>query len=121
MFDLAALVQITANILVQMYAIYHQDTYVPDAWHVYVTYVGVLWISTIFVIFANKLIPYTQNCGMFFVVVGGIVTIIVISAMQPSNHASNYFVWGSFEENNCKCVQNCHLHSSTYCRRCFTP
>ncbi|KAI2614863.1 amino acid transporter [Hypoxylon sp. NC1633] len=100
MFDLAALVQITANILVQLYAIYHQDTYVPDAWHVYVTYVGVLWVSTIFVIFANKLVPYTQNAGMFFVVIGGIITIIVISAMQPNTHASNYFVWSSFEENN---------------------
>ncbi|KAI6088062.1 amino acid transporter [Hypoxylon rubiginosum] len=100
MFDLAALIQITSNILVQMYATYHQDTYVPEAWHVYVTYIGVLWISTFFIIFANKLIPYTQNCGMFFVVVGGIITIIVISAMNPSAHASNYFVWGSFEENN---------------------
>ncbi|KAI0837207.1 amino acid transporter [Hypoxylon sp. FL0890] len=100
MFDLAALVQITSNILVQLYATYHQDTYVPEAWHVYVTYVGVLWISTAFVIFANRLVPYTQNCGMFFVVIGGIVTIIVISAMRPGNHASNHFVWGSFEENN---------------------
>ncbi|KAK6949266.1 hypothetical protein Daesc_009340 [Daldinia eschscholtzii] len=100
MFDLAALVQITANILVQMYATYHHDTYVPDSWHVYVTYVGVLWISTLFVIFANRLIPYTQNCGMFFVIVGGIVTIIVISAMNSGSHASNHFVWGSFEENN---------------------
>ncbi|XXH05688.1 hypothetical protein Hte_012123 [Hypoxylon texense] len=100
MFDLAALIQITSNILVQMYANYHPDTYVPDAWHVYVTYICVLWISTFFVIFGNKLIPYTQNCGMFFVVVGGIITIIVISAMNPGAHASNYFVWGSFEENN---------------------
>ncbi|KAL7620413.1 hypothetical protein AAE478_009408 [Parahypoxylon ruwenzoriense] len=100
MFDLAALIQITANILVQMYATYHQDTYVPEAWHVYVTYVLVLWISTAFVIFANRLVPYTQDCGMFFVMVGGIITIIVISAMQPNTHASNHFVWGSFEENN---------------------
>ncbi|KAI0008727.1 amino acid transporter [Xylariaceae sp. FL0662B] len=100
MFDLASLIQISANIVVQMYATYHRDTYVPDAWHVYVAYVLILWISTTFVIFANKLVPYTQNCGMFFVVVGGIITIIVISAMQPEAHASNYFVWGSFHENN---------------------
>ncbi|KAI1649898.1 putative choline transport protein [Daldinia loculata] len=100
MFDLAALVQITSNILVQMYAVYHRDTYVPDSWHVYVTFIGVLWTSTLFVIFANRLIPYTQNFGMFLVMVGGIVTIIVISAMRPGSHASNHFVWGSFEENN---------------------
>ncbi|KAH9893031.1 amino acid transporter [Xylariomycetidae sp. FL2044] len=99
MFDLAALIQITANILVQMYATYHQDSYVPAAWHVYVTYIIVIWICTFFVIFANKLVPYTQNAGMFFVIVGGVITIIIIAAM-PDRHASNHFVWGSFEENN---------------------
>ncbi|CAJ2500247.1 Uu.00g031000.m01.CDS01 [Anthostomella pinea] len=99
MFDLAALVQITANILVQMYATYHQDTYVPAAWHVYITYLLVLWISTFFVIFANKLVPHTQKAGMFFVIVGGVITIIVIAAM-PKTHATNHFVWNSFEENN---------------------
>jgi amino acid transporter len=98
MFDLASLVQITANILVQMYATYHQDTYVPEAWHIYISYIGILWISTIFVIFANRLVPYTQYLGMF-VIVGGVITIIVIAAM-PKTHASSYFVWGSFNENN---------------------
>ncbi|KAI8955534.1 putative amino acid transporter [Xylaria longipes] len=99
MFDLASLAQITANILVQLYAIYHQGTYVSKAWHVYVAYVGVLWLSTLFVIFANRLVPYTQTLGMFFVIVGGAITIIVIAAM-PKTHASNHFVWGSFNENN---------------------
>ncbi|ORY68648.1 putative amino acid transporter [Pseudomassariella vexata] len=99
MFDLAALIQITANIIVQMYATYHQDTYVPEAWHVYVTYVLVLWLCTFLIIFANRLVPYTQHAGMFFVIVGGIITIIVIAAM-PKQHASNYFVWSSFDENN---------------------
>lgn len=98
MFDLAALVQISANILVEMYATWHPD-YVTEAWHVYVTYIGVLWVSTLFVIFANPLMPYAQNAGMFFVMVGGIITIIVIAAM-PETHASNHFVWGSFQENN---------------------
>ncbi|KAI0473748.1 amino acid transporter [Xylariaceae sp. FL0804] len=99
MFDLAALVQITANILIQMYATYHQASYVPAAWNVYVAYVLVLWFSALFVIFANRLVPYTQNLGMFFVIAGGIITIIVIAAM-PKTHASNHFVWGSFKENN---------------------
>ncbi|KAI3324490.1 amino acid transporter [Xylariaceae sp. AK1471] len=99
MFDLASLVQITANISVQMYAVYHQETYVPSAWHVYIAYVGLLWISTLFVIFANRMVPYTQTLGMFFVIVGGVITIIVIAAM-PKTHASNYSVWGSFNENN---------------------
>jgi len=99
MFDLASLVQITANVTVQMYATYHQGSYVPEAWHVYIAYVGLLWLSTLFVVFANRLMPYTQNLGMFFVIVGGLITIIVIAAM-PKKHASNHFVFGSFNENN---------------------
>lgn len=100
MFDLAALVQIAANILVQMFATWHPDyAAAAEPWHVYVTYLGVLWASTLFIIFANPLLPYAQNAGMFFVVVGGIITIVVIAAM-PSAHASDHFVWGSFEENN---------------------
>ncbi|RYP41110.1 hypothetical protein DL767_001271 [Monosporascus sp. MG133] len=71
-FDLTALVQITANILVEMYATWHPDS-VAKPWRVYIMYIGVLWISTLFAIFANQLMPYTQNAGMLFVVVGGIV------------------------------------------------
>lgn len=82
-----------------MYGVYHADTYVPAAWHVYVTYIIVLWISTLVVIFANRIVPYTQHLGMLFVAVGGIVT-IAIAAAFPKQHASNYFVWGSFSENN---------------------
>ncbi|KAH8682461.1 putative choline transport protein [Xylariales sp. PMI_506] len=98
MFDLAALVQIASNIIVQMYAVYHPD-YVGEAWDVYIVYVIILWISTLIVIFANRIVPYTQQAGMVFVIVGGIITIIVIAAM-PKQHASNHFVWGSFDENN---------------------
>ncbi|KAK9769713.1 putative Choline transport protein [Seiridium cardinale] len=98
LFDLAALVQIASNIVVQMYATYHAD-YVGEPWHVYIAYVLILWLSTAVVIFANRLVPYTQHVGMFFVIIGGIVTIIVVAAM-PKQHASSTFVWNSFDENN---------------------
>ncbi|KAK4208358.1 amino acid transporter [Rhypophila decipiens] len=99
MFDLAALTQITANIAINMYVVYHQDTYVFEPWQVYVAYLLVLWLSTALIIFANKVIPHTQSLGMFFVIVGGIVTIIALAAM-PRTHASNQFVWNSFDEYN---------------------
>lgn len=99
MFDLAALLQITANVSVNLYVIYHQSTYVYEAWHVYVAYVLITWFCVAVVVFVNRVIPHTQTVGMFFVIVGGIVSIIVIAAM-PKQHASNYFVWGSFKENN---------------------
>jgi choline transport protein len=99
MFDLAALTQITANISINMYIVYHQDAYVFEQWHVYIAYILVTLFCVSFVVFGNRALPWTQNVGMFFVIVGGIVTIIVISAMSKV-HASNQFVWQSFDENN---------------------
>lgn len=100
MFDLAALTQITANISINLYTVYHQDgSYVFAQWHAYIAYILITLFSALFVIFANRAVPWTQNIGMFFVIIGGIVTIIVISAM-PRQHASNDFVWNSFSEYN---------------------
>ncbi|KAI0397363.1 amino acid transporter [Xylariaceae sp. FL0594] len=98
MFDLGSLIQITANVAVQMYATYH-GSYVPQAWHIYITYIGLLWLCTFVVIFANRLLPLIQNVGMFFVMIGGVITIIVLAVM-PKKHASNQFVFDSFNENN---------------------
>ncbi|KAK9364931.1 choline transport protein [Lipomyces kononenkoae] len=98
MFDLAALLQITSNIILQMYATYHPE-YVQQPWQTYVTYLLITWLCTVIVIFGNRQLPRTQGVGMFIVVAGGIVTIIVLAAM-PKTHASSYFVWGSFTENN---------------------
>jgi amino acid transporter len=42
--------------------------------------------------FFNRLIPKLQNLGLFLVLGGGIITIIVVAAM-PKTHASNSFVW----------------------------
>ncbi|KAK9235384.1 hypothetical protein V1525DRAFT_410145 [Lipomyces kononenkoae] len=98
MFDLAALIQITANITVKMYATYHPQ-YVQQLWQTYITYVLITWLCAATVIFANRLLPRTQDAGMFFVIAGGIITIIVLAAM-PKNHALSHFVWGSFTENN---------------------
>ncbi|KAH6900597.1 amino acid/polyamine transporter I [Thelonectria olida] len=98
MFGLASLVQVAANAGVQLYATYTPG-YSSEAWHVYIAYLIVLWMSSLAVIFANKLIPWTQKCGLVLVIVGGLVSIIVVASM-PSKHASNHFVWGSFNDNN---------------------
>ncbi|KFA46122.1 hypothetical protein S40293_03779 [Stachybotrys chartarum IBT 40293] len=98
MFGLASLVQVCANAAVQLYATYAED-YAPEAWHVFVAYLLILWISTAAVILVNDAIPYTQKLGMVLVVIGGLVTIGIVAGM-PARHASNHFVWGSFNENN---------------------
>ena len=52
-FDLASIVAIPANVLVQMYAIFHPDL-VIEAWHVYIAFVIVTWSCCGLVIFGNK-------------------------------------------------------------------
>lgn len=94
-FDLASIVTIPANVCVQFYVVFHPD-FVVKPWHSYVAFVLITWICTFVCIFGNRLIPYLQTPGLFLIVVGGIVTIIVVAAM-PSQHASNAFVWKDFE------------------------
>ncbi|OHE91255.1 choline transporter [Colletotrichum orchidophilum] len=99
LFSLASLMQIASNVAVSMYAVYHWDDYVIQPFHVFIGYLIILWGSAGFTVFANKYAPYTQYAGTLFVLIGGVVTIIVLAAM-PKQHASNHFVWGSFDENN---------------------
>jgi choline transport protein len=94
-FDMASVISIPANVVVQMYANYHPD-YVVEAWHSYIVFVAITWLCTIFVIFFNRLISHLQYVGMALIICGGIVTIIVVATM-PAQHASNAFVWRDFE------------------------
>nr|POE54179.1 choline transport protein [Quercus suber] len=77
-----------------MYAVFHPD-FVVEPWHSYVAFVLITWLCAAFVIFCNKLIPYLQHAGLFLIVVGGLVTVVVVAAM-PVQHATNDFVWKDF-------------------------
>jgi amino acid transporter len=97
LFAFASIIQVTANVTVAMYSIYHVDL-VIQPWHVYIAYILILWVCVATVIFGNWILPYLQDIGLFFVLVGGLVTIIVVAAM-PQQHASNSFVWTDWVNN----------------------
>lgn len=42
------------------------------------------------------MIPYLQHVGLFLIIAGGLVTIIVVAAM-PKQHATNSFVWSDWQ------------------------
>jgi choline transport protein len=48
------------------------------------------------VIFFNRVIPYLQDVGLFLVIGGGLITIIVVAAM-PQQHATSSFVWTDWQ------------------------
>lgn len=99
-FDLASIVSIPANVVVQMYAVFHPDL-VIQPWHVYVAFVIITWTSAAFVIFCNRALPSLNQLGLFLIIAGGLITIIVVAAM-PEQHASNASVWSgsAFSANN---------------------
>lgn len=84
-----------SELVIQMYSLYHPD-YVIHPWHIFVALVLITWICVAATIFFNRFLPYLQQFGLFVVVVGGIVTIIVLGAM-PKTHASSYSVWGDWQ------------------------
>lgn len=95
MFGLASVVYIPANVIIQMYAVYHPD-FAQQPWHLYLTYVLVTWFCVAVVVWGNRFMPMLQTLGLFVVCAGGLVTIIVLAAM-PKAHASNSFVWTDFQ------------------------
>lgn len=94
-FDMASVISIPSNVVVQMYANYHPD-YVVEPWHSYIAFIFITWLCTAFVIFCNRFISHLQYVGMALIIVGGLVTIIVVAAM-PTQHATNRFVWTDFQ------------------------
>lgn len=84
-----------SELVVQMYALYH-PLYTIQPWHIFIALVLITWICIALTIFFNRYLPILQQFGLFMVVVGGIVTIIVIAAM-PKSHAPNSFVWSNFQ------------------------
>ena len=80
-----------SELVVQMYAVY-RPSLVIQAWHIFVAFVCIVWLSISVATFGNKFIPILQDFGLFIVVVGCLITIIVVAAM-PAQHASTSFVW----------------------------
>ena len=81
-----------------MYAVFHTDLEIKP-WHIYVAYIIITWLCAGVVIFANRALPRLNQIGLFLIIVGGLVSIIVVAAM-PAKHASNSAVWGDFNANN---------------------
>ncbi|MCJ1382947.1 hypothetical protein MMC17_006060 [Xylographa soralifera] len=94
-FGAASVSAIVGNCTVAMYSVYHPD-FIPRAWHVFVSYLIVTWSCCCIVLFANKALPAINNLGLFFIL-GGVFITIVVCATMPSRtgngYATNDFVW----------------------------
>ena len=67
---------ISSQIAVAMYGLYHPD-YSPQRWHVFIGYLIITWSCCSIVLFANRALPMLNQIGMFFILAGVFITIIV--------------------------------------------
>ncbi|KAJ7339160.1 choline transport protein [Mycena albidolilacea] len=94
LFGLASGILIPANVVVQMYVVFHPDVLVQP-WHIFVAFVLINWFCCLTVIFFNRYMPALQRFGLFMIIVGGLVTIIVLASAK--SHASASFVFTDWE------------------------
>ena len=86
---------IIGNCTVQMYASTHPG-FIAQRWHVFVAHLVITWCSISLILFANRALPAINNLGVFLLITGLVVTIIVcavIPSRSEGSHASNDFVW----------------------------
>ncbi|KAF4441675.1 cholin permease [Fusarium albosuccineum] len=92
----ASMSSILANTIVQMYALNH-TSFVAQPWHVFVTYIITTWIACASVCLANSAMPALNKFGVFIIVAGFFITVIVVTVMPGleghAGHASSSFVW----------------------------
>ncbi|KAJ5091178.1 hypothetical protein NUU61_006048 [Penicillium alfredii] len=91
----ASMSSILGQQTVSMYALMHPG-FVPQTWHVFVSFIICTWLCCCIVLFMNRFLPYIGNLGMFFILAGVLITIIVCAAMPYVNgvgYGSDYSVW----------------------------
>ncbi|KAF2484089.1 amino acid/polyamine transporter I [Neohortaea acidophila] len=92
----ASFTLIFANTIVQMYALNHPGFQVQP-WQVFVTYVIATWSACAIVCTCNRAMPYLNQVGIFFVLGGYLITVVVVAVMPGRNgrppHATSSFVW----------------------------
>ncbi|KAK7935285.1 cholin permease [Apiospora marii] len=92
----ASMSSIFANTVVQMYAVNHPG-FEAHSWHVFVTYIVATWLACLLVCFANGAMPHLNTFGIFAVLVGFFVTVVVVAVMPGRDgrppHATSSFVW----------------------------
>lgn len=90
---------ILANQVISMYGLFHPD-YTYERWHVFIAYLLVTWACCFTVMFANRALPTISNIGLFLILAGCLISVLVCAIMPSRSgkgHASNSFVWKDWQ------------------------
>ncbi|CAJ2507371.1 Uu.00g085570.m01.CDS01 [Anthostomella pinea] len=92
----ASMAAILGNTVVQMYAVNHAG-FEARPWHVFIVYIISTWMACAAVCLANGAMPLLNKIGVFAVLGGFLITVVVLAAMPGRGgrppHASSSFVW----------------------------
>ncbi|KAJ6780067.1 hypothetical protein PWT90_00996 [Aphanocladium album] len=94
-FGAASMSSIVAQQAVAMYSLFH-PSFVAQPWPVFVSYMICTCICCLIVLFGHRVLPVLGNIGLFFILAGVFITVIVSAIMPSVNHkpyASNADVW----------------------------
>lgn len=86
---------IASQICVEMWAMHHPE-YVSQRWHVFIGYLLITWGCCAIVLFGNRYLPHLNSIGLFWIVGGAFITILVCAIMPTTTgqrYASNSSVW----------------------------
>lgn len=82
-----------------MYGLFHPD-FAYQRWNVFIAYLIITWITCFIVMFANRALPAITNIGLFLILAGCFITIMVC-AIMPSRTGKGYartdFVWKEWQ------------------------
>jgi choline transport protein len=99
-FAAASMSSILGNTVVQMYGVTHPD-FEAKPWHVFVTYIFATWLACFTVCLFNGAMPHLNSVGIFLIVAGFFITVLVCAAMPGTGgrppHASSAFVWTEWQ------------------------
>jgi choline transport protein len=99
LFGTASISSILANQIISMYGLFHEG-YAYKRWHVFIVYLFCTWLSAFIVMFMNRTLPIITKIGLFLIL-GGVFITILVCAIMPSRtgkgHASHSFVWKDWE------------------------
>ncbi|TVY83089.1 Choline transport protein [Lachnellula suecica] len=94
----ASMASISAQIAMAMYVLYHPG-FVPERWQIFIAHLIVTWICCSIVLFANRALPMVNNIGLFFILAGVFITIVICAVLphtSGSGYASSSFVWADW-------------------------
>lgn len=100
-FNSASMSSILANQVISMYGLFHPG-YEYERWHVFMAFLIINWACCFLVMFANRALPIVTNIGLFLILVGVFITIMVCAIMPSQKlggkgHASSSFVWKEWQ------------------------